>query len=269
MINVSSVSEYIYCPLKAYFTYVKGYEISCEPLLIGKLTHELIKGFNEIIRSNIWSLNKDMSIEEISKAIWSDIPEYIEKCCSKKEYHDIIDSEEIGDVCKHLEDQFRLDSFIYVFKSLKMLEMEMSGDEIVDILFPPSMVEFNLESRAIGLRGKIDRIEIDDGIYLPIMIKTGVPPSKGVWKSHAMQITAYALLMEESFKREVLMGYVDYVQIGTRKAVLINQQLREKFYTIFNEMENMLIDEYVPKANPNKNKCEKCDFEEFCEDSIH
>jgi CRISPR-associated exonuclease Cas4 len=264
MISVSSVTEYLYCPLKAYFTYVKGYEISCESLLIGKLTHELIKGFNELIKRNIWSLNNEMSINDISKTLWLDVPEFVKKCCSKKEYKDVVDPEELGEVCEHVEDQFRLDSFIYVFKCLKMLEMNMSGDQIADILFPPAMAGFSVESQMMGLRGKIDRIEIDDGLYVPIITKTGVPPVKGVWTSHALQLTAYALLMEESFRREVLIGYVDYVQIGTRKAVLIDQQLREKFYSAFNEIETMLIDESVPEATPNKNKCEKCDYKEFC-----
>jgi radical SAM protein with 4Fe4S-binding SPASM domain len=52
-----------------------------------------------------------------------------------------------------------------------------------------------------------------------------------------------------------------------RKPVIINQLFREKLYDTINDIETMLSEEYIPKATPNKNKCKKCDFKEFCADS--
>lgn len=265
MISASSISDYLYCPLKAYLKYVQGYEVSSEPLLIGKLTHDLLRGFNEITKRNLWSLDKDMTLEEISKSLWEDVPSLIKKTTLKKDYKEIVDSGDVEEICEHLEDQFRLDSFLLVFKSRKMMNVGMTGDEIVDMLFPPSMVEFSLESRSIGLRGKVDKIEIEEGIYYPIEVKTGIPPVKGVWKPHALQLTAYAILMEESFKREVPIGFVDYVQVGERKPVIISQKLREEFYNTFNELESMILEGYVPEATPSSRKCNKCEFKKFCE----
>jgi len=265
MISASSMSDFLYCPLKAYLKYVQGYEVSSEPLLIGKLTHELLRGFNEITKRNLWSLDENMTLDEISRNLWEDVPSLIKKTVNKKDYKDIVDRERIEEICERLEDQFRLDSFLLVFKSRKMLNMGMSGDEIADTLFPPSMVEFRMESRSIGLRGKVDRIEIEEGVYFPVEIKTGSPPVKGVWKSHALQLTAYAILMEETFQKEVMVGFVDYVQVGERKPVIISQELREEFYHTFNELESMIVEGYVPEASPSSRKCNKCEFSEFCE----
>jgi CRISPR-associated exonuclease Cas4 len=265
MISASSMSDFLYCPLKAYLKYAQGYEVSSEPLLIGKLTHELLRGFNEIKKRNLWSLEKNMTLDEISRSLWEDVPSLIKKTISKKDYKDIVDKERIEEICEILEDQFTLDSFLMVFKSRKMLNIGISGDEMADILFPPSMVEFRMESRSLGLRGKVDRIEIEEGIYFPVEIKTGVPPIKGVWKSHALQLTAYAILMEETFQREVMVGFVDYVQVGERKPVIIGPKLREEFYNTFHELESMILEGYVPEATPSSRKCNKCEFNEFCE----
>jgi CRISPR-associated exonuclease Cas4 len=265
LISASSISEFLYCPLKAYLKYVQGYEISNETYLIGKLTHELFRGFNEITIRNLWSLDPTMTLNEISSQLWDDVPSLIKKIIYKKDYRDIIDGETVKEIYETLEDQFKLDAFQLVFKSRKMLNMGMSGDEIADILFPPAMVEFWMESRSLGLRGKVDRIEIEDGAYFPVKIITGTPPVKGVWKSHAMQLVAYAILMEETFQKEIRVGFVDYVLVGERKPVMISQEMREEFYNTFNEMESMMLEGYVPEATPSGKKCKKCEYREFCE----
>ncbi len=70
--------------------------------------------------------------------------------------------------------------------------------------------------------GQIDKIEIIDGVYYPIKIKTNLPPLKGVWLSDAIHITAYAYLMEHEFNKEVPVGFVNYMRVGSKKPVLIN-----------------------------------------------
>lgn len=43
------------------------------------------------------------------------------------------------------------------------------------MLFPPLLIEFSIEDPELNLRGQLDRIEIVDGSYYPVEIKSGLP----------------------------------------------------------------------------------------------
>jgi CRISPR-associated exonuclease Cas4 len=54
--------------------------------------------------------------------------------------------------------------------------------------------------------------------------------------SDAIHVTAYAYLMEHEFNKEVPVGFVNYMRVGSKKPVLINTSLREQFTYVFNEI---------------------------------
>ena len=69
MLRVSEISEFIYCPAKLYLKYAEGIEVQKEELITGKIVHEARRGFEEIMKHNLWNVQKNMEIAEIQKLI--------------------------------------------------------------------------------------------------------------------------------------------------------------------------------------------------------
>jgi CRISPR-associated exonuclease Cas4 len=264
MIPVSMIREYLYCPLKVYIKMhdenVKSYST------INKISHDALIGFEELIKRNIWPLKGEMQVKEILEELLKDMPEFLDIIQSRYENFAVVDK--LTDNFDILKEDLKFNSWIIAIKTQKMLKTGLIGAEVVNLLFPPSLLEFKIEDKENGLLGQIDKIEIIDGVYYPIKIKTNLPPLKGVWQSDAIQITAYAYLMEHEFNKEISVGFVNYMRVGSRKPVLINTNLREKFSQVFNDIISIVYDDKFPEIVQNVNKCRSCDYCKICQYSV-
>lgn len=270
MISVSWIGDYTYCPLKLYLKQVMDEDRESHNMALGRMQHEIRRGFEEITKRNIWGLKEDMSFREIREALFLDVPSLVEDIF--KEHYDVGLSPDLppsndpSTICENIIEDLQIESFIIAFKVNKILQWsEKPSLKIVDTLFPASLIEFSMKNHELNLKGKVDKIELLEGYYYPIEVKSGKPPVNGVWKSHAIQIAAYAILIEEKFKKEVPVGYVDYLQIGDRRTVIIDDHLREELFTVLSEMNSIIEDGYVPEIVQNPNKCRACDYSDFCE----
>jgi CRISPR-associated exonuclease Cas4 len=265
MITVSLIREYLYCPLSVYIE-LDNSKIDNSSILAYKLSREAFRGFEEILKRNLWTLKGRMQFKEILEEIFKDVPEYLESVYLK--FEDEIINEEIGIRFESLKEDLKFNSWIIAIKSQKILNSGITGSDAVDILFPPCLNEFTIEDKENGLLGKVDKIEIIDGVYYPIKFKTSFPPLKGVWDSDALQLTAYAILMEYEFNKEVPVGFVNYIKLGSKKPVLINSFLREEFLNVYNELWDILYNGYVPEVVKNPKKCRACNYSEICDYTI-
>jgi CRISPR-associated exonuclease Cas4 len=263
MITVSLIREYLYCPLIVYIKENTNSNLSNNRKIVGKITHEALIGFEELLKRNLWSLNSEMQVKEILEDLLKDVPEFLETIYLN--YQDEFDDYDANFIFTKLKEDIKFNSWLMAIKSQKILKTGITGVGVVDMLFPPCLNEFPIEDSEVGLRGKVDKIEIVDGVYYPIKIKTGLPPFKGVWHSDAMQLTAYALLMEHEFNKEVPVGFINYMRVGSRKPVLINSSLREKFSDVFNELVSIIYNGSVPDVIQNAKKCRACNYSELCD----
>jgi CRISPR-associated exonuclease Cas4 len=71
--------------------------------------------------------------------------------------------------------------------------------------------------------------------------------------------------MEHEFNKEIPVGFVNYMRVGSKKPVLINTHLREKFSHVFNEIISIVYDDKFPEIVQNLNKCRSCDYCEICQ----
>ncbi len=265
MIPVSMISEYLYCPLKVYtIMHVENIK-SCSSTT--NISHDALIGFEELIKRNLWHLKGELQVKEILKELLKDIPEFLD--IIHQQYIDVEVIENKNNNFDILKEDLKFNSWLIAIKTQKMLKTGLTGAEAVNLLFPPSLLEFKIEDKESGLLGQIDKIEIIDGAYYPIKIKSSLPPLKGVWQSDAIQITAYAYLMEHEFNKEITIGFVNYMRVGSRKPVLINTNLREKFSHVFNEVISIVYDDKFPEIVQNVNKCRSCDYCEICQYSTN
>jgi len=124
-------------------------------------------------------------------------------------------------------------------------------------------VEPLLRSEKFGLLGSPDKVIRINNELVPSIIKTGNMPEKGVWKSDRLQLTAYALLIEENYKNTVKLGYVEYARWGYVREVKLHRYERRKVLQIRNRIKR--IQEGFMPERPKDAPCIYCGFSEICE----
>ena len=112
--------------------------------------------------------------------------------------------------------------------------------------------------------GICDKIEIVDGKYYPILLKSGNPPLKGVWDQDAIELASHAILIEEEFGNDVYVGFVDYEKINDRRPVVMDVELRKNYFDILREVKEVIDNKKMPDVKKNPKKCEKCDYADIC-----
>ena len=172
MINVSSISEYIYCPVKSYIKYTERHNIQTTAMITGKLVHEIRRGFEELIKRNLWSIDEKMDVINIFETLFEDVPEFVESKTDSYQSASLINQDTKETIYRDLKDDLELESWFMALKTHKILKKtRKSGADVLDLLFPPLLLEFSIEDPGLNLRGQLDRIEIIDGSYYPVEIK--------------------------------------------------------------------------------------------------
>ncbi|MEM4266734.1 MAG: CRISPR-associated protein Cas4, partial [Candidatus Nanoarchaeia archaeon] len=141
---------------------------------------------------------------------------------------------------------------------------KLYGKELWEGLTPKYITEMKVMSTKLKLRGRIDRVEVEDKLYTPIEIKTGNMPFNGVWLGDKIQLGAYILLLQQQHKAEH--GYLEYTEYGVRKKLIMDEKLREEIINLVGDVHETVKSKYLPKKCENKKRCTNCIMREACED---
>jgi CRISPR/Cas system-associated exonuclease Cas4 (RecB family) len=115
---------------------------------------------------------------------------------------------------------------------------------------PKREFETLLFSSELGLTGRLDVLEERT---VPVEIKTGKAPIKGYYLSHAIQVTLYALIIENKYHIDVDTGYIYYYSIDNTRVVNIDYNLRREAIRQRNLAWTTFQKNEVPEG-----KCWKC-----------
>lgn len=143
---------------------------------------------------------------------------------------------------------------------------------------PISKSEILLSNEDLGLKGKIDYY-ISEGSYtrIPVEIKKSIG-SGGVYHSHEIQLTAYALLLMRNFGQPVPYGYLLYKEQKKKLKIPITARLMKETLSMLSHIKLLKqgfevssgnspeIDDFL-KAIGQQNRspaCSKCALEDFC-----
>lgn len=122
-----------------------------------------------------------------------------------------------------------------------------------------------LRSEKWKLQGRPDLVaEIDDDI-VPIEIKSSSMPKIKPF-SHIMQLTAYAILVEEKYGKRVYYGILKYPQGNLR--IEIDENMRETLRNLLLKMEEVRGTMEAHRNHNNKGKCEGCYRKNYCPESL-
>jgi CRISPR-associated exonuclease Cas4 len=129
--------------------------------------------------------------------------------------------------------------------------------------------DVRLESDRLGLRGRLDMLIDSAGELIPVDYKDSVEggrPDRGVQRNWAIQLAAYAMLVEDERLCQVSRGFIYYIPARRAKVVLIDPPLRDETRALLAEMRAMVLSERQPGPTTARKRCEVCEYRRFCND---
>ena len=239
MIRVSDITTYLKCPRMCYFAN-KGHDLIKEPnvdyvqrLLLKELA--LTYGLALQTGDTLSALNNEL--DRISEEI-----------------RIIYRSELAG-----IDDGALSDAVSGVRNWLGDISPNLSSD----FYTLPCESETSLRSEKFGLTGSPDKLITIGDELVPSIIKTGSMPENGVWKSDRVQLTAYAILIEEIYNKVVKRGFVEYARWGAVREVTIKRHERRSVLQLRDRVRK-IHEGYMPEK-PQDAPCDHCGFEGICD----
>jgi CRISPR-associated exonuclease Cas4 len=122
---------------------------------------------------------------------------------------------------------------------------------------------FRLSSARLGLAGKLDLLIESPGGLFPVDFKwtTGRPH-----RNHIFQLCAYALLLEDYFRRPVARGFVYLIPQSDAVVFDLTAELKDETRAMLAEIRRMIEQEDMPPPTPVRNRCTDCEYRNFCGD---
>ena len=261
MIKVSSIKQHMYCPLKLYHQIHldlqenKNYQLSIE---IKKLKIDI----QDLIQKNMRKIRKDMTLTEIESILSENIYPYIKSTAqSIKSMNLGLEASQINEIIDNAYFNIKITS---LKAKQAMTILDKNAFEVIDMFFPNCMYSYLIKDQSLDIIGICDKIEIVDGKYYPVLLKSSKPPLKGVWDQDAIELVANAILIEEEFSTDVYVGFVDYEKIGDRRPVVMDVDLRKSYFNVLREVKEIIENKKMPNVKKSPKKCEKCEYKDIC-----
>ena len=261
MINISSIKTHMYCPMKLYIqTYVdtdenNDYQLAIE---IKKLKIDI----QDLINKNMRKIKKEMSLTEIENELSENIDIFIESSTKAILNMDLnLETSQINEI---IDDTYFNIKITALKTKQAMSILKKDAFAITDMFFPNCMYSYLLNDPQLELIGMCDKIEIIDGKYYPIAIKSSNPPLKGVWDQDAIELAANAILVEEEFDTEVFVGFIYYEKIADKRPVIMDVNLRKGLFEVIQEVKEITENKKLPNLKITLKKCKNCKYKEIC-----
>ena len=126
-------------------------------------------------------------------------------------------------------------------------------------------IDVYFSSEKLKLVGLVDEVLFfKDGTAAPLDYKYA-EYNERVYKTHLVQQTCYALLIEENFQCPVNKAYICYVRSNNfLKELTISKSLKLKTKETINEIFDILNKNYFPGKTKTKSKCLDCTYRNIC-----
>ena len=121
--------------------------------------------------------------------------------------------------------------------------------------------EIYLESKALGLKGRIDVLDDDGEDLIPVERKRS--QSAQYYWNDELQLAGYCMLLEANIDERVPEGVIYLYSTDEREQIRITERHREAVQEAISQIKSMTVDD-VPPLVDNPNKCEKCSTRQYC-----
>ncbi len=262
LISITDITSYLYCPRKLFLT--KILKLSAPPnskMIIGKIKHEILELFSKNEEKLVCTLEKNydkldlvLIYEDYLTALAKNV--FIQHLALLESMR--LDPAEILKTTLH---DFSSDLKIRIESIKKSLDRGFIKEELWANLDTLYISELRVESLAYGLRGRVDRIEVSKktGQVIPCELKTRI--GEKVFYSDELQLTAYAMLLEDMYKQKICRGFIE--SGANKQEIDITQDHKDNVLKLAEEVRN-LGKSPPPPILSNFSKCAKCDLQEDC-----
>lgn len=121
--------------------------------------------------------------------------------------------------------------------------------------------ELYLESESLGLKGKIDVLDMEGARAVPVERKRA--ESGQYYRSDKLQLAGYCMLLEDHLDEPVREGAIYLYETDQRMHVSITDDHREDVREQIETMRSMTVDD-IPPLTDNPSKCEACSARTYC-----
>lgn len=122
-----------------------------------------------------------------------------------------------------------------------------------------------LTDPALGLIGVIDElVHTPDGRMLPVDYKL----SQKVNESFALQIVAYAMLLEATYGITVAQGYIYLIGERDLRTIPVTEAGRAQVRAALDDIRTMTEREAIPPPVKERAKCRACEWRRICNDVV-
>ncbi len=131
----------------------------------------------------------------------------------------------------------------------------------------PELTSFTIESERLGLKGKLDCVKRDGNRWVPFEVKKGRSAGRqgeGVWPSDELQLTAYAMLLEEHLGAPVLEGQIHYCADRRTITLPMVPARREKVLRAIARANELRRSPSRPPVTTDERLCAKCSLAPVC-----
>ena len=254
LINITDITGYLYCPRKIYLKLVKGIrEKPNKKMILGMIKHRIFDAFNKSEEAIVSSIKEKIKEKEIIEIYEENLKKIIEETMNS--YSALAGKFEIKkeDVEEKVGEKIKKEIILRVNAVKKFIDAGFLGKQLWENLKPKYLTEFEILSDEIGLKGRVDRIQIGNEI-IPYELKS----RENIYDSDKLQLAAYALLLEKEFGKKIEMGIVEAAK--NNEEILISEELKNKVLEIADKIRNMQDAEITS----NFAKCQNCGLREEC-----
>ncbi|MBI4146478.1 CRISPR-associated protein Cas4 [Candidatus Woesearchaeota archaeon] len=225
VLPATALSAWVSCPRQFFMQYVVGKEVRLNRAmalgLVKHKVHELVSREEERL---VCALRSNDAVQQVLER----------ECIALLRSAVVHNSNVLRSVQVTLSDAFQ--QSVAVAKAsasdccarvVPLLAQGLQGEALWHALVPKVKSEYAVQSKVLGLKGRIDRLEIHGARLVPVEIKSGKVPVDGVFDHHRIQVASYALLLEELFQTSVPEAIVHYVDGSARRSVVLNPFTRD------------------------------------------
>lgn len=268
LLSITAVCTYQRCPCQFFVNYVLGREVQMNSaMVLGSVKHKLHELMNQQQREVFSRLNADDRVEEVLREEYTALlRKAVVKYVNSLRQVNVTLLQAFQSAVPLVEAQALQDAALVI----PLLAQGLSGDALWSTITPKVKTEYSIQSKILGLRGRIDRLECHPSVLVPVELKSGSAPSEGVWPSHRIQAGCYALMLEELFQTSVPSAVVFYLDAKSRREVIVNPFLKEEILVLSQKARECLEKKEVPKGcgEEDCDACKLCENREFVEKSL-
>ena len=266
MISVTKITKYVYCPRGLFLTDVLKFEEPLKDIMVkGSVIHNIFDLMSREDESIIKGIENRKTEKEIVELFFSRYKEVLKKTILARKDElkrfNLNEQDVFDDYISVVEEEAKL-------KAVELIEFiekyNVFGEELWNKL-PKTETEVSVKSENLGIKGRIDRVKIGEEI-IPYEIKSGLVPKDGIWEGNKIQLCAYALILEEKFRKTVRSGFVYYAGSSEKREVVFNAFMKQEVMELINKVNGMLNSSEIPRFPENTNKCRNCGLKDVCYD---